>query len=168
MDLSKLPKLSQNDQPPPPRPPEPRPVTPMPSAGPEAWLSIAIGVIVLLIFPRFLQWFSSRLFGTNFNEFILPDGTVVPYQHVHEFLADLASITFGFMMIIDGIALALANRSLTWAAFFITLAITVFNLIYVVATYSQGLAIVSAIAVVYGVYTSWQQWKMLQLSSDRA
>src|ERR1700744_4076682 len=67
MDLSKLPKMSQTPPPADSSTPTPLVVGPIQSPPPlapamgEAWLSIAIGVILLLVFPRFLQWLSSRL-----------------------------------------------------------------------------------------------------------
>ncbi|HEY1629303.1 MAG TPA: hypothetical protein VGF52_05560 [Tepidisphaeraceae bacterium] len=175
MDLSKLPKLSDRENPPPAQPPQlpqlPQRVEPihaMPSAGAEAWLSIAIGVIFLLVFPRFLEWASSGVLGTHFDEFML-NGNVVPYQHVPEFWADLGSTSFGLMLILDGIALAIGKRSLLMISFLFTIAVVAFNLIYLILSYqTYGLAIVSAVAVVLGVYIAMHQWKLLRLTRASA
>jgi hypothetical protein len=179
MDLSKLPRLSETDKhSPPPTPPsvaqrdpipaqpgiDYRPVEKLETSAAEAWLSIAIGVIMLLVYPRFLQWVSSRIFGTHFNEFTL-SGAVVPYPQVPEFWGDLGPTSFAFVLVFEGLVLAFAcRRSLVWMAFVLTVLVTAFNLIYVVASYSTyGLAIISAVAVVFGVYIAMHQWKVLQI-----
>ena len=82
------------------------------SDGAEVWISIAVGAILLLMYPRFLKWVSSRLFGTHFDQFLLPDGTVVPYPQVPEFWGDLGPTLFGVVLIVEGIALMLARKRL--------------------------------------------------------
>jgi len=168
MDLSKLPKMSET-----PRPPatvEPmttsRKSEAIPASAAEAWISIAVGVIMLLMYPRFLQWIFSRLFGTNFNEFML-DGAVVPYPQVPEFWSDLGPTSFGVVLIIEGLILGLApKRPLVWFAFVLTVGVVLYNLIYVVTSYSRyGLALISAIAVAFGVYIAMHQWRLLQTRS---
>src|SRR4051794_13416461 len=52
-------------------------------SGAEAWLSIAIGIILLVMFPTMMKYLSSRLFGSSFAPFELSDGTVVPYPKVY-------------------------------------------------------------------------------------
>jgi hypothetical protein len=177
MDLSKLPRLSETDKQAP-QPPStadaptsaPEPVrshfTPAPlGSGADVWISLAVGVILLLMYPRFLQWTGSRIFGTSFNEFTL-DGVVVPYPQVPEFWSDLGPTLFGIVLLLEGIALLFAHRrpAVLWAAFGMTVAATAFNAIYLIVTFSKyGLAIVSAIAVALGVYIAMGQWRMLQL-----
>ncbi len=173
MDLSKLPRLSEtNKHAPTPQPPTESPPSVPPAqpahrqlgspAGAEAWITIAVGVIILLMYPRFLQWACSRLFGTHFNEF-MRDGAIVPYTQVPEFWADLGPTTFGIMLIFEGLVLALApRRALVRPAFVLTVAVTIFNFVYLVKTYAQyGLALVSALAVAFGVYIALHQWKLL-------
>lgn len=171
MDLSKLPRLSETDKqtPPPPEqtlpPQQPVAPPPMPAAavGPEAWFSIGIGIILLLMFPRFLQWASSRVFGTNFNEFVTPDGIIVPYPQVPAFWMDLGPTLFGIVLILEGIAMILArSRSVVWFAFVLTVIATGYNIIYLFMSYStQGLALISAFAGLFGVYIAMYQWRML-------
>ena len=177
MDISKLPRMSETAKhaPSPPPPvdqasaqatrPEPAPVAyEEPDAGPAIWISIAIGIILLLMYPRFLQWVSSELFGTHFNPFVKPDGTVVPYTQVPEFWADLGPTLFGVVLILEGMALALVRRrAVLWLAFTLTVLATAYNFGYLVASYAKyGLAIISAMAVVFGVYIAMYQWKLLR------
>jgi hypothetical protein len=165
MDLSKLPKLSETPRPasqPEPSPP-PQESAPHPLSSAEGWVSMGIGIIFLVMFPRFLQWVASRLFGTNFNEFML-DGNIVPYPQVPEFWSDLGITLFSIVLIIEGIILALSpKRPLIWIAFALTTAAAIYNLIYVVTSYSRfGLAVVSAVAVVIGGYIAIIHWNMLK------
>jgi hypothetical protein len=185
MDISKLPRMSETGkhapqpsaQPPPGDQPQREPERAEPGVayertgpGPEIWFSIAIGVILLLMYPRFLQWVSSKLFGTHFNPFLLPDGSVIPYTRVPEFWGDLGPTLFGVVLIVEGIALACSRtRAVMWAAFALTVCATAYNFGYLVVSYSRyGLAIISALAVVFGVYIAMYQWKLLQRSAWRA
>jgi hypothetical protein len=186
MNVSKLPKLTntQKEQPAPaagaqnPAPEETIPQyasaqTPqgtLPQSGvAEVWISIAVGAILLLMFPRFLSWVSSRLFGTHFNPFLAADGSVVPYTKVPEFWGDLGPTLFGVVLIVEGIALMFARRrSVMVFAFALTVIATAYNLIYLVMSYSTyGLALVSAFAVAIGVYIAMYQWKLIKMLSPR-
>src|SRR5688572_15728443 len=126
MDISKLPRMSETGKhTPPPQTatdaeqshiPPARGAVPASSVykrsspGPEIWFSIAIGVILLLMYPRFLQWVCAQLFGTHFNPFVMPDGTVIPYPQVPEFWGDLGPTLFGIVLIVEGLALAFSRR----------------------------------------------------------
>ena len=131
MDMSKLPKFSQTPAPPPPEQPmmdqaNPGPlsapaqaapaVAARPGNGPEAWISIGIGVILLLITPNTLAYFSSKIFHTKFEPFVDPtrpfpakcdfimytDGTKIFYRDMTAFWSDLAVTAFALTLILDG------------------------------------------------------------------
>jgi hypothetical protein len=174
MDVSKLPKFSETKSTPPdaadnspPPPASQRPMhyvsEPVAGRGPEAWISIAVGAFLLYMFPRFLQWISSRVFHTHFDEFQL-DNVVVPYTQVPEFWMDLGPVLFGVVLILDGIVL-LSSRKV-WmvaVAFVLTVVATIYNLGYVVASYSKfGAAPISFLAAAFGAYIAWYQWRTLQ------
>lgn len=136
--------------------------------GAEVWIGVAVGLLLLFVFPRFTQWISSRLFKTHFNDFGLdnPDGTrtIVPYPSVPEFWSDLGPTLFAFVLIADGIVFGLVrNRTARWLMFAFTCAATAYNLIYLVGSYSKyGLAIGSAAAVIIGGYIATYQWSLLR------
>ena len=188
MDLSKLPRLSNSEQRPPTTPVEPEPVDtrtaspqtiaspptqqPRPAYAPfrpassrgEAWIAFAVGIIILLMFPRFVQWGSSRIFHTHFNQYVMPDGiTVVPYQQVHDIWPDLGCTLFGFTLIFEGLALGLArHRWILWIGLAFTLLATGYNLVYLIVSFGQyGLALVSALAVAFGAYITAIHWQLL-------
>ena len=180
MDLSKLPKLSdtksaEGDAPPTAVPPPPVDVLPRSTARPapvvglaETWLSIGVGAFILLFWPRFLQWASSRLFHTAFNEFKLDDGTVIPYPHVPEFWGDLGPTLIGLVLILDGLLLFTRRRGLIGVAVGLTLISTVYNLAYVIYSFgTYGLAPVSLLAVIFGGFILMTQWAAYQSARVR-
>ena len=167
MDLSKLPKLSNttSEQSPPAPLGEP-PMTPIHvpvRASPaEAWLSIAVGAILLLIQPRLIQFIMHKLFGTSFAPFLMPDGTEVPYTSQPAFWSDLGVTMFALVLVLQGILLAMArHRMLVAIALVLTIATTLYNLGYLFYSFSNGLAIVSALAVAFGVYIAMFEWNLL-------
>ena len=140
------------------------------SSSADVWISLAIGALLLLMYPRFLQWLSSRLFGTHFNPFLDAAGNVVPYTKVPEFWGDLGPTLFGVVLIVEGLALALMRkRGVMMLAFGLTVIATAYNAIYLIMTYNTyGLAIVSALAVAFGVYIAMYQWKLIKIMSGSA
>jgi len=130
----------------------------------EIWIALAVGLIVLCMYPRFLQWGSSRLFHTSFNDYVMPDGTIVPYQQVHDIWPDLGCTLFGLMLVFEGLALALARyRWILWIALAFTILATAYNFAYLIISFGQyGLAIVSALAVAFGGYLTLMHWQLLR------
>jgi hypothetical protein len=74
---------------------------------------------------------------------------------------------FAFVLIIDGFLMIRARRPMVvMAALCLTVIATVANLIYFVGTYnSEGLAIISALAVVFGIYIAISQWTVFRALS---
>ena len=182
MDISKLPRMSNTPaNPPPPAEAEPQPPatpveyrtppppTPMDSGGIGAWISFVVGAFLLFMFPRWLQWASSRLFHTHFDEFMLDD-KVVPYQTLPEFWMDLGPVLFGIVLILDGFVLLVGSRrrKLLIAAFVLTLFGTAYNLIYFVGSFAKyGFAPVSFLAAAFGGYILWYQWLLIKASRPK-
>jgi hypothetical protein len=176
MDLSKLPKLSQT-----PSPPVDTDTVPQPSKSPpaiinyerrgqeasplaEVWISIVIGLILLVMYPTMIKYVSSRLFGTAFAPFEL-DGTVIPYPKVYpQFWSDLCITAFAFVLILEGVALAmLRKRWIVMFAFGLTITTTLLNVGFVLATFATyGPPIVSLLASAFGGYIAIYQWRLLR------
>jgi len=195
MDLSKLPRLSQSEAPPPSEEAPPPAEAAKPAAAPvavapypgalrpglmEAWISIGVGVILLLVVPTTLQYFSSKVFHTHFAPYgdperpppakvdylLFSDGTTttkVYYRDTVTFWSDLAVTAFSLVLILDGILMVRARSvAVIGFALCLTLAATLGNLVYLVSTYSSnGIAILSALAVLFGGYIAMSQWGML-------
>ena len=182
MDVSKLPRFSKTQTPQsPPGEPDPTPATPTPAEdirslppsqqlsgrGPEAWISIGVGLIFLLVFPHFTQWWTHVVFHTATPSFLpITDsntGAEVPYPKSIFFMSDLCIALFAYALVIEGIALLLARGpALVMLAFVVAVASVLLNAYYLIASYNEsGLSIVSAIAVVFGGYMAWYQWHLL-------
>ncbi len=186
MDVSKLPKLSDSRtaavesvpaDPAPPLPSEavvPTPVSPVtPRLAPvgiaETWMSIGVGAFVLLFWPRFLQWASSRVFHTHFDEFLdNVTGAVVPYQTLPEFWSDLGPTLLGITLVVDGLLLFTRRPGLIAIAMGLTLVSTLFNLGWLVYSFgTYGVAPLSFLAVIFGgfiLFTQWASFKTVRLA----
>jgi hypothetical protein len=130
-------------------------------SGAEAWISVAVGALLLFMNPMFIKFLVAH---KPYRPFQDPD---VNYTDSINFWSDLAITAFAVVLIVEGLVLVFARRRwLLMIAFALTLAATVGNLLYLVLTYREyGLAIMSAVAVVFGVYIAMHQWSQLKASA---
>jgi hypothetical protein len=179
MDMSKLPRMSQSPAPPPP-PVSDQPSTTSPDAlnyesrladtggstAAEAWISIAIGAILMLMSPRIWQYlFSSADAFAQKWTFSDTSGAPLPYTKSVFFWGDLAITTFALVLVIEGLVLAFARtRPLVLIALLFTVITVALNLVYLIAMMNMGygLQILSALAVAFGVYIALFEWRLLQ------
>ena len=193
MDMSKLPRMSQTPPPPPPETSEPAldegcsaPGIPAAQAQrayrqeldygseptvslAEAWISIAIGLILMFVSTagRFLEYLTSSNFSWNFTD---PTGAPLPYRQTVFFWGDVAIFAFALLLIIDGLILFTRKPALVTVALAFTIITVLMNFFYVVRMMNgYGFQLWSAIAVAFGVYIAIFQWRLLQsLRSSRA
>lgn len=135
-----------------------------PGVGAEVWISVAIGALLLLMQPRLIQFLSHKLFGTFFSPYLdNQTGAEVPYTSQLDFWSDLGITLFALVLILEGVAIALARRrGVILAAFPLTVLTTAYNLGYLVITFSSGVALLSAFAVAFGVYIAIYEWNLLR------
>ncbi len=185
MDMSKLPRLSQTNKDDAPAPvadgtttppapqldravPDYAPSRYEPGIGGEVWISIAVGVILLLMSSRFWQYaFFRSTFTWTFSD---PQGNPLTYPQTVFFWGDLAMVAFGFVLVLEGVILALApRRALVAAAMGFTIVATLLNLAYLIVMMGRGygLQLISALAVAFGVYIAMYQWNLLKRMSRR-
>jgi hypothetical protein len=181
MDLSKLPKLSQTPpqaatpasspaesaQPEaPPTGPAPKlvPVVLVPSLA-DAWFSLAIGIIVLLVFPHTIEYLHSPATFQQNNPVTDPQNNPIPYPHSEFFYADLGMTVFGVALIIEGLAQIVAlRRPVVLSVFVLTSAAGLFNLYVVIRTYNViGFQLFCAVAVAISGYMALSQWSIAKL-----
>lgn len=173
MDMSKLPKLSQTPAPPsqsdPASPEQHNFVRPDYAAASapapaEAWVSIAMGVLLLLFFGRLIQYLLSP--GTFDQKWTFSDPTGAPlaYTKTVFFWSDVALTAFAFVLIIDGVVLLFPRRRmLLILAFGLTVLTTLANVAYILATVqTYGPPLISSLAVIFGIYIALQQWRRIQ------
>jgi hypothetical protein len=175
MDMSKLPRMSQSPAPPPAATDDPQATGPTlnynsgvpdatSSTAAEAWISIAIGIILLLISPRIWQYLFSP--GTFDQKWTFSDasGSPLAYPKSVFFWGDLAITAFALVLIIEGLVLAFARKpAFILIAFLFTVLTVGLNLVYLVTMMSQGygLQLLSALAVAFGVYIALFEWRLL-------
>lgn len=192
MDISKLPKFGgdrdDRDAPTPAAPP-PTPMgldtqpfrpqatpynTPAPAAPggfAEAWLAIAVGVILLLLSPRLIQYLVAPESFAKKWSFTAPDGSPLAYPQTVFFWGDVALTAFAATLILEGLVLGFARRPIVAAAALaITAVVALGNLVYVVAMLAKGydVQLMSALAVALGAYgctVLYQRYRALQAAA---
>jgi hypothetical protein len=180
MDLSKLPKLSQTPKTESPAAEgsagqaQPLDYAPAPIrySSADVWLSIAVGFILLLMAPRFPEYvFSSADSFAQKWTFSDEQGNPLAYRQSVFFWGDVAITCFAFVLILDGIVVAVGRRPMfIIGAFTITAAITLLNAIYVLVMMQKGYGaqIFSILAVAFGIYIAIQQLAMFRTLSARS
>lgn len=187
MDLSKLPKLS--DTPRPAAQPDPTPAdkpadtyaaAPVPSrpgAGAEAWLSIVLGILLILMNIRFANYVFATLTGSEFHTNVNWTsgelaGQEVKYWDLQGLTAwtECALFLFGLAMVFEGLVLLLIcsqrqpRASAIALALLITVAATALNLIVSVRLFALGvLPLMSGLAVAFGGYIAAYEWGLFKL-----
>jgi hypothetical protein len=135
--------------------------------GAEAWISIALGVILLFLSPRFWQWHLRRAsFTWTSND---AAGNPLPYPQTAFYLADLGLAAFAVVMIVEGIVLLLPRRAVVIiAGLVLTAAAVVINIFALTKTYGViGFQILNALAVAFGIYMAIFQVTLLQVLRGR-
>ena len=195
MDLSKLPRMSETNKhaPPPPPPdqgepqlaaatPQPAPVdyrsydAARPSVGAEVWLSLIIGLILIMVGWRFARWAAAMMTGqpfhTNVNWMAGPKaGQEVSYYELEGFTAwtETALFLFGVALVLEAAMLAVVYSrlggkvALTAIALLVTVLATALNLVVAIKLLGNGIMpLMSVLAVGFGGYMAVYEWKLLQ------
>ncbi|MEA2711695.1 MAG: hypothetical protein QOF78_4296 [Phycisphaerales bacterium] len=188
MDMSKLPRMSQTPPPPPDEPQQQASQSAAPAAAPvhtaashyreehayaaepiggslaEAWISIAIGLILLFATTAFrlVQYLSSPgTFTWTFND---ENGAPIKYTQTVFIWGDAAMLLFSIVLILEGLLLFTRKPGLIALAFGITVLTIAVNLFFLAGmmTRGYGFQLASALAIAFGVYIAIFQWKLLQ------
>jgi hypothetical protein len=172
MDLSKLPKLSETEESHPPSeptgsaPPPPDPERPIPPAIglPEAWISIALGVLMLFVYPNTLRYIHSPAIFEQINPVTDAQGNTIPYTKSVFFWTDLGVTVFALALIVEGIVLAAARKIAPLVyAFCLTVLAAVFNVAVIAYAYPLigGFPVACGIGVVVLGYMALTQWRLI-------
>lgn len=169
MDLSKLPRFSRTPQPPDNADPGLSPsagsacqqVGPLISAVAEAWISISIGAIVLLMQQRFLCFVLGKDTGWTFQD---ERGNPLTYTQSLFFINDLGLAMLGLALVLDGILFLVARAWAVWIGLVLTVIASLLNLFTFALAYpSMGPQWFPAVGFAIGAYTAFYQWKLLRL-----
>ncbi len=177
MDISKLPKLSKTgENQPPPVPPESTGAAPpmarinfaaLPSSIglAEAWISIALGVLLLFIFPNTLRYIHSPADFEQNNPVTDAQNNPIHYPQSAFFWQDLGVTVFAAALILEGIALAAARKiGPLWVAFVVTVLGAIFNVIVIAHVQPLiGFPIFCGVGVVILGYMAFTQWRLISV-----
>jgi hypothetical protein len=172
MDVSKLPKLSKTSEAQGPAGPppiaEPAPLTyssaPPSSVGwAEAWISIGLGVLLLLVFPNTIRYLCSPASFQQNNPVTDAQGNAIEYIKSVFFWTDLGVTVFAISLILEGFLLALFRKFVPLlAALCVTIVAALFNVFVIIRAYPIiGFPVVCGLAVVVLVYMAMTQWRLI-------
>jgi len=191
MDVSKLPRLSETDKhapPPAQTPSEVGQVAPSPAdrsmpvqrvsagVGAEVWLSLIIGIVLMMIGQSFARYSFAKLRGQPFHTNVKwaagpKEGQEVEYFELEGFTAwtDTGIFLFGLAMVLEAAMLTAiysrlgGKRALTGFALFVTILATGLNVYVCVKLFGVGIMpLMSAMAVAFGGYMAIYEWRLLQ------
>jgi hypothetical protein len=172
MDLSKLPKFSKTGQSQPPSQqtePSPSPLDYRggkipPAIGlAEAWASIAVGVLLLFLFPNTLSYVHSPADYARNYSYSDAQGNAIAYVQSAFFWTDLGVTVFAIALIVEGVVLAAARKiaPLVFALCLTSLA-AAFNVVVIAHVYPLvGFPAVCGLAVVVLGYMALTQWRLI-------
>jgi hypothetical protein len=130
-------------------------------AGAEAWISIALGALLLFLAPRLIQYIASpSTFTWTFTE---ESGAPLPNMKSVYFWGDVALASFAVVLILDGLVVMLGRRPrLVLAAFVLTVITTILNVFFVGMMMSKGYGfqLMAAIAIIFGGYIAAYQYRL--------
>lgn len=131
----------------------------------EGWLSIGVGVVLLLMSPNLIRYLLSPAAFEKNNPITDATGQPLAYTKSVFFWGDLSITLFAIVLIMEGLVLAFARKALPVAlAFGVTVFAVAINAGYVIwmVTQGYGFQIISGLATVFGIYIAMQQWMLLQ------
>jgi len=138
---------------------------PAPGAGAEAWISIAVGVILLLLFPHLIQYLIHR--GTTaFDAIDSQTGAAIPYTRSAFIWPDIGVTFFCLFLIVDALLMLLVpRRPVVMLALALSVGCAALNLFVVIKSMDiLGFQVVCAIAIAFSIYIAIHRWSNLRSS----
>jgi hypothetical protein len=126
--------------------------------GAEAWLSLAMGAILIFVAPNIWKYYLTP--GSFTATFTDAQGNPMPYRDTAFYWADLGLASFVIVMFLEALVILLARKAtLVLVAFVLTAAATVLNIYVLSRTYSLiGFQLFNAFAAAFGVYIALYEW----------
>lgn len=139
--------------------------------GAEAWISIALGIIVMFISNRPLEYWHSRSHPEQFTwTFQDKDGNPITYPQTAFYLPDVAFLAFAATLVLEGIVMLLARRLpiALMVSFVVILGVVLLNIVAMAKAYSEiGFQFLPALAVAFGVYLAIFQFNLFKSLQSR-
>ena len=131
----------------------------------EAWISVAVGVLLVLFFPRILQYFlMPASFTWTFND---RDGSPLAYTASLFFVLDCGVLALAVTFLVDGVILLVTRHRLAlMAGAAISVASALINVGVALWVRSEfGLQLVPVLGALFCGYLAVQQVRLLRGSS---
>ena len=130
------------------------------SAGPEAWISIAVAGILLFIFPGFLKFLAHPHDTSALDAIDTATGAPIPYTHSAMFWNDLGVALFCLVLLIDAAVMLFFPRRLPLlCAAALSALVGIFNVFVIAHTTSlAGFPVQCALAVAFSIYIAFSQF----------
>ena len=131
--------------------------------GAEAWLSIAIGVILLFMARNLISYLMDPAGFAERNPITDEHGQPLAYTRSVFFWGDLALAGFALVLLFEGVVIAFGRRPrLVLFAFLLTIAATAINVGYFAMMMQKGYGpqLIAAFAAAFGVYIALYQWRL--------
>lgn len=129
--------------------------------GAEAWISIALGALLLFLSPRLIQYITSpSTFTWTFSD---ETGAPLAYTKSVYFWGDVALTSFAIVLILDGLVVMFGRRArIVLFAFVLTVLTTLVNAGFIAMMLAKGYALeyMAAIAVIFGGYIAAYQYRL--------
>ena len=141
----------------------------------SSWLSLIIGLVVMLMGWGFVKWATATLLGQPYDTGVTWQtgdraGQSVAYWDLmgHQALSESALFLFGLACVLEAAAMAAYTRprlrtATVSVALLITLLATVYNVVACVVLFKDGITpLLSLLAVGFGGYMAFAEWAMLR------
>jgi hypothetical protein len=131
-------------------------------SGAEAWISIAIAVILIFVSPRIWQYylFPSK-FTWTFND---AQGAPLPYPSTEFYWSDLGVAAFCVVMLVEAIVMLFVRKTpLLMVALALTVVTALLNIYVIGRTFSiLGFQLLNALAVAFAIYIAICQFALVR------
>lgn len=139
-----------------------RPVEPMEGMGAEAWISIAMGALLIYLSPTIWKYY--LIPGSFTDTFSDPQGNPMAYRQTEFYWAHLGLAAFSVVLFLEALVMLLARKApLVMAALVLTLAAALLNVYALARGYKLiGFQVYNALAVAFAIYIAMFQFAVLR------
>jgi hypothetical protein len=131
-------------------------------SGPEAWITIAIAVILIFLSPRIWQYYlMPSKFTWTFND---AQGAPLPYPNTEFYWSDLGVAAFCAVMILEAVVMLFIRKApLLMVVLGLTVLTALLNVYVLMRTFNiLGFQILNALAVAFTIYIAFYQFALLK------
>jgi hypothetical protein len=136
---------------------------PLARSGADAWISIAIGAILLFLFPHLIVYLLHPG-TTQFDAIDAQTGASIPYAHSAFIWPDIGVTFFCLMLIVDALLMLLIpKRGVAMLGLVLAVACAALNLFVVIRRLSTiGFQVSCALAIAFSLTVAIQRWSILR------